>query len=364
MAPPAARPAHRLRGRSSPRPADPPPRAWRPGTCVPAGPAGAPARRRQQRPKPGARGLAATPWPPGVPRLRDRDRRAAAASRPADRRGTLALTHWRRPTPITDQASCLTRTVWISSTAWRNSRGVLPSHAKRGRLDGSGPASCCGLEGIQQSHACAGQIGGVAGDQGPPPHLGRGGQQAIDDRKGIGNVQATPFLRYLGSDWDDAVRVVPEQRGQPGLVHRGLSRVTAPQPLDSLADLADYQNAQVQLETGHGCQPSLDIGIGCRLAGLGDDVGIEEIAHQLMTAACQPARSSSSYTTRARSDGRGISRAARSGPESRKSLKSGLLPLRRRYSSILTTTATSSPWRVTTWGPSSCACLTISLKRC
>src|SRR6266511_2868912 len=91
MAPPAARPAHRLRGRRSPRPADPPPRAWRPGTWVPAGPAGAPARPGQQRPQPAARMLAATPPPPGLPRLRDRDQRAAAASRPADRRGSLAL---------------------------------------------------------------------------------------------------------------------------------------------------------------------------------------------------------------------------------------------------------------------------------
>src|SRR6266511_6171360 len=124
MAPPAARPAHRLRGRRSPRPADPPPRAWRPGTWVPAGPAGAPARPGQQRPQPGARGLAATPRPPGLPRLRDRDQRAAAASRPADRRGTLALTTGRGPPHH--------RSVLMSRAGTprrRENRGGLPADA-------------------------------------------------------------------------------------------------------------------------------------------------------------------------------------------------------------------------------------------
>src|SRR6266508_2583486 len=105
MAPLAAGSAHRLRGRGPPRPAGPPPRARRAGTWVPAGPAGAPAWRCRQRPQPGAGGLAATPRPPGLPRLRDRDRRAPPASRPADHQGTLALTHCQGPTPPIKTAS-------------------------------------------------------------------------------------------------------------------------------------------------------------------------------------------------------------------------------------------------------------------
>jgi hypothetical protein len=83
---------------ASPAMPRPQPRAWRARAWVPAGPVGAPARRCQQRSQPGTRGLAATPRPPGLSRLRDRDWRAPPTSRSADHQGTLALTHWRGPT--------------------------------------------------------------------------------------------------------------------------------------------------------------------------------------------------------------------------------------------------------------------------
>src|SRR6266545_3369166 len=79
----------------------------------------------------------------------------------------------------------------------------------------SGGSSARGFERVQQAHARTGQIGGVACDQRPASHLGRRGQQAIDHRQRIGHVQAPPLLGHLGSDLNDAVSVVPKERGQP-----------------------------------------------------------------------------------------------------------------------------------------------------
>ena len=150
-------------------------------------------------------------------------------------------------------------------------------------------------------------------------HVRRGGQQAVDRRDRVGDVQPAPLLGDLGGNGADAVGVVQAQRGQPGL-EDGVPGISAAQPLDPLPDLADHQHAEVQLRPAHRGQPRPNGGVARRLARLRDDVGVQQEAHNSTTRAGDPLGAVA----------RSISSWLKSGAESRKSAKSGTGRVRRR----------------------------------
>jgi hypothetical protein len=54
------------------------------------------------------------------------------------------------------------------------------------------------IKGIEHAEIAASKAGEVAGDRDQSPGTGRGGQEAVDSRERVANVQVPPILRDLG----------------------------------------------------------------------------------------------------------------------------------------------------------------------
>jgi hypothetical protein len=74
-------------------------------------------------------------------------------------------------------------------------------------------------------------------------HAGRRGDQAIDDRQRIGDVQSAPLVGDFGVDRQDAVGVVALESDEPLVVGPRPRRIAAPEPLDAETNLADDERA-------------------------------------------------------------------------------------------------------------------------
>src|SRR5579883_3433488 len=75
------------------------------------------------------------------------------------------------------------------------------------------PGTALKIEAVQQANAGPREIGDVSRDQGQAVDTRRRGEQAIDHRHRIGNVQPSPRLGNLGVDGKDPVRVIPPKLG-------------------------------------------------------------------------------------------------------------------------------------------------------
>ena len=62
-----------------------------------------------------------------------------------------------------------------------------------------------GPKGLNTRTSLRGEVGHVAGDQDETPRLGRGGQEAVDDRERVRGVKARPSLCDASIGVDDAI---------------------------------------------------------------------------------------------------------------------------------------------------------------
>ncbi len=201
---------------------------------------------------------------------------------------------------------------------------------------------------IEQVYVAALEIVRVARGDGEAVNAGGGRNQAVH-RAALGTrVQPPPFVRHLDVDPQNTIAEALAQFVKPLGEHLSLLWIAAAQALDPLANLADAQDAQIEILVLPSLRPRGDVRVTAP-PDLGDHIGVQEDAHK--------------STSRPASDARARSRRSKLGARRMNSSRLGR-PRSRWYSSTETTTTAGLPCLVTTCGPSPRARSTSSLRCC
>ena len=102
-------------------------------------------------------------------------------------------------------------------------------------------------------------VGKIAGNKDETVHFGGGRKQSVNRRDRPPGTEATPLFRNQQIDWQYAVGVRRDECGQPSLQGTGLLWIASPRSLDALANFAEYQYAQENIDIVNRCVPSGDI---------------------------------------------------------------------------------------------------------
>lgn len=116
-------------------------------------------------------------------------------------------------------------------------------------------------EGIEKLDAAALDIGDVPGDEGQSRHLRGRCQEAVNHRLRIRHVHPSPLLRDRPVYREDPVTMGLVKTSQPAVERSRRIGITTPDALDAAADLADRQDAQVDLLVIEPIEPRPDIRI-------------------------------------------------------------------------------------------------------
>ena len=88
-------------------------------------------------------------------------------------------------------------------------------------------------------------VGGIAGHQCHTVDLGGRRQQAVDNRQRAGGVEPSPFIGNRAIDRQNTFAKGLIDGFKPVLDRPGSSAVLRPDSLDTFADFADHQHAQI-----------------------------------------------------------------------------------------------------------------------
>src|SRR5919204_2971680 len=151
-------------------------------------------------------------------------------------------------------------------------------------------------EWIDARDAGSGDVPHVSRRDGETVHLRRCGQQSVDDGQWIGNVHAPPFFCDGTINRENPIAETFDQAPQPSIQCSCAPAVAPLDAVDALPKLANRQNAEKNLVLGQSGKPFGDqVVAALTLSELGDDVGIDEVAHSFTRRplSCTRAKSSS-----------------------------------------------------------------------
>ncbi len=147
---------------------------------------------------------------------------------------------------------------------------------------------------IQHLRAETGYVAVVAGHQCQPIDRGRGCQEAVDHRSRSQSAHPSPSMGHSIVDSKHTTVECDFNLTEPSFERRSLARVVYARKFNSLADVSENERAQKHLRIGDRRVPFHDVRIApLALANLGDDVGIEQIAHRSTLRPRSRARSKS-----------------------------------------------------------------------
>src|SRR5882724_2558724 len=142
------------------------------------------------------------------------------------------------------------------------------------------PPLTSSVEGIQDAGTSPGDVARIASHERQIVNQGRRGQQSVDGRQRIGNVEPAPKLRHRLIDGQDAALVAVGEAAEPMIEALGRGAVPGSEALDTLPKLSENEDRQAKLVVVGFVEPAHDAPIGAgSLADLGDDVRIDEKAH-------------------------------------------------------------------------------------
>src|SRR6266568_2520663 len=224
---------------------------------------------------------------------------------------------------------------------------------------------CDGLlsEGVEHLYSGQLKVLDVAGDHGHAVYPRRCCNERVDHREGLRVLLTAPGSGDREGDRENPILEPGLHIPEPALEGGSLVPVSpAADSRDPLLDLAQGQHGDVQPARRRGRDP---VGYARRrlaLARLRQHVGVEQVGH--VPASRSTARPKSALRSASISAKTSAMPSSSLGPPSRMLARSTAGRVSLRYSPISTTTATSSPCRVMTCGPSVVTARIISLKRC
>src|ERR1700733_7925949 len=278
----------------------------------------------------------------------------------------VALVSLRCRAPLAQLAEQQTLNLRVrGSSPWRRTRwpGVICD--SRGLVEAVSGRSCAESlvsEGTENVDSSPLKVLDVAGDHGHAVDPRRCRNKRVDHRERLGVLLTAPGRGDAESDGENPVFERGLDIPEPALERGSLVPVSpAANSRDPLLNFAHGQHGDVQPVGRRGCDRLGYARRRLELARLRQHVGGEQVRH----------RSASRSTARPKSALRSASTSAKTlamsssfGPPSKMLARSTAGRVSLRYSAISTTTATASPCRVMTCGPSLVAARIISLKRC
>src|SRR5256885_13398999 len=87
-------------------------------------------------------------------------------------------------------------------------------------------------------------------------HPGGGGEESIDDRERIRNIDPAPLLGPLLIDSENPPSEGAAYPFEPGFEHQCLGRIALSDRLDPPPDLTDDEDTRVGRFAGDGCDPA------------------------------------------------------------------------------------------------------------
>src|SRR5579859_8048037 len=203
----------------------------------------------------------------------------------------------------------------------------------------------------------------VAGDHGHAVHPRCCRDERVDHRYGLRVLLTAPGSGDREGDRENPVFEPGLHFPEPALKGGRLMQVSpAANFRDPLLDLAQGQHGDVQPVRRRGRDPVGYTRRWLALACLRQHIGVEQVCH--VPASRSTIRPKSALRSASISAKTSAALSSSFGPPSRMLARSTAGRVSLRYSPISTTTATSSPCRVMTCGPSLVTARIISLKRC
>jgi len=134
-----------------------------------------------------------------------------------------------------------------------------------------------GAERIEAGDACALYVLEISSNQRHTVHFGGGGEETVDDRCTVWDIETTPLLGDTLINRQDAVGEDCDQLVEPFFEHLGSPHVPAPLALDSSAYLTNRQDTEKELLGGHSLKPCGNARMTARPLGqLRCHVGIDQ----------------------------------------------------------------------------------------